>query len=474
MTQTLLPPRRAAVTDAVRGSGVLVGTGLAALVLGLLAATAPTYALAALLGTVVVTVVWRRPHVAAYLVVGVTPLVVGIDRDRVVPVLRPNEALLGLLVGVLVTKAALRVRIGSLPQIRLSPLSKAILVYAMAGSVLPLAFMVLRGRTVEMDDITYAAVLWKYLALYALVRYTVSTDRQVEVCLWIGMAAGVVVGVLGICQSLDLFGVRGLLVPWYAPFGYTAGFADPRAGSTVGLPAATADLMVLNLVVAFGVCWRRPRLLRWLGPAALVYVLAVFAAAEFSSVLGLLIAGFVVALRLRRLDLLRYALVLLPPGVVVLWPTIEHRIVEFSSGQGMPTSWLVRYRNLKTYFWPQILDGTNVLVGVRPAARVPVDGAFGFIWIESGYTWLLWGGGIPLFAAYCWFVRATLRATRDASRDLTALPNVAALASYAGTVACVVLMLFDPHITYRGSADELFALLALAALGRRRPDREGA
>jgi hypothetical protein len=182
-------------------------------------------------------------------------------------------------------------------------------------------------------------------------------------------------------------------------------------------------------------------------------------------VLGLVVATVCVAALLRRLDLLKWSALALPVGVVALWPTIEPRIAEFSSMHGLPTSWLVRYYNLATYFWPQIIDGSNVLVGVRPAARVPVEGAFGFVWIESGYLWLLWGGGLPLFAAFCWFVWTGLKATGPAARLLATPASVAALAGYAGLVSCVVLMIFDPHITYRGSADALFGLLALSSAG---------
>ncbi len=280
------------------------------------------------------------------------------------------------------------------------------------------------------------------------------------------LIAGVLVGVIGIMQSLDLLGVRAMLEPLFAPFGYTDVVQSARAGSTVGLPAATADLMVLNLVIALGMLYRKPSLAWCLAPMTLVFVVAVFSAAEFSSALGLLIALVCVAVRLRRLDLLKWCVVALPVAIVALWPTIAPRIEDFSSLHGMPTSWLVRYHNLSTYFWPPIVDGTNFLVGVRPAARVPVDeGAFGFIWIESGYLWLLWGGGLPLLAAFCWFVWTSLRATGPAARLLADSSAVAGLAAYTGLVSCVVLMIFDPHITYRGSADALFGLLALSACG---------
>src|SRR5204863_103832 len=59
----------------------------------------------------------------------------------------------------------------------------------------------------------------------------------------------------------------------------------------------------------------------------------------------------------------------------------------------------------------------NVVFGVRPAGRVPARESWrDWVYIESGWVWLFWTGGIPFAIAFCLYARRGLRATAPLAR----------------------------------------------------------
>jgi hypothetical protein len=458
---------RQALPTALRSTGIMAAPVLAAAVtLGAVVSRSPALALVAAVAAALGTLVALRPPLAAYLLTGLTPLLVGIDRGRIVPVLRPNEALLVLCAAALLARGVWNVRTGQSWRPGLGLLAASLVAMAVSNSVVPLLAMALRGAPISDDDISYAMVLWKYLALYAVIRVSVRTEAEALRCVWTSIAASAAVAVIAVMQSLDLLGVEAVLTAWYAPFGDSTLVSNNRGSATLGLAAATADLMIFNLGLVAGL-WRNESARRWLlaGVAALL-VAGTLASGQFSAAIGLVVAIVVIGLVFRRSDV-PIALVLVTAAAA--WPlrlVIATRLSGFDKASGLPESWVGRLNNLQNYFWPRLFSDYNYLLGVQPSARVPSPQslALPWVWIESGYTWLLWGGGIPLLTSFVLFVWVATRDSWRMSRRRDAW-GACATAVFIAVPVVAVLMLFDPHITYRGSGDLLFTLLAVLAAG---------
>lgn len=438
-----------------------------------IAALGPRKALAGLLVILLVAAVYRWPVLAAYLVIGVTPLTVGLSSGLHLPLIRPNEAVDLLVGGALALRGIVRLRTGGLPRLRLTGVEWSMLLMAVCNSIIPLTWEMVRQVHITQDDLLYALVMWKLLGLYVIVRLSVSTDRQILRCLWLSVTAAAVVALIAIFESLDLLGVSHLLNTFFSYTGGGPPTPGDRASSTLGLPAATADLMIFNLAVVSGLWLRYRRHPLILGAAAILFIFGTLAAGEFSSVIGLIIGLVCIAIVTSSPRLLALFIPAGLVGSVALWPVIKTRLIGFQSAYGLPTSWLGRLHNLRTYFWPKLFSNWNFLLGVRASARVLVETqpADSYVWIESGYTWLLWSGGIPFLAAYIYFVLAVAKRGWLAARHSPGAASVAGTAAFVAVIVTAVLMNFDPHLTYRGSADAMFGLIALAAPRRARRDQ---
>lgn len=452
--------------------GLVVAAALTLAVLGgALVTTSPLLVVSAAVAVAgLVVAVALHPPLAVYVLLAATPLVVGMDRGAVLPLLRPNEALIGLLAAGLLLGGTVRVLAGRWPRLRITSLDAALLALLLTGSVLPVLWLVARGEPLTQDDLLYALTLWKYYGVFLLVRASVHTERHVRTCLALSMAAATVVAILGILQALQLFNVPELLASLYAPFDDAAHLQINRATSTIAQEHAVADFLTFNLAIALGwlILLREHRVP--VAGAALLFAVGGLASGTFSGmvamVIGLVAVGIVTGhLRHALAGLVSAVLV----GAVVLQPVLQRRLAN-TTDEGLPSSWVGRWENLTEHVWPQVFSGLNVVFGVRPAARLPAPESWRpYIFIESGHTWLLWTGGIPLLLAFFAFLWIAIRAVWRVARDRTDAVGVAGVASFAALCVVGVLMTLDPHLTLRGSADLLFPLLALATALPRPP-----
>ena len=407
-----------------------------------------------------------RPVAGAYLLLGATPLITGLERGGAIPLLRPSEALLGLVLGALAARGGFELLRGTPVRARLRAFDWWMLAFTCTGSILPLLWMVARGRDVMQDDILYAGYLWKYAAVYLVIRATVRTELELRRCLATILAASAVVGVVAILHVLQVEWVHETLAGWFASDD-VGEFTSDRATSTLGSSFAVGDVMVFSLAVATAWAFYERRLSVVLLVLAAVYVGGTVASGQFSAPVALGIATVTIGVMTRRLG--RVLLLGVPFAAIAgfaLAPVVAQRIADFGSTAGVPSSWVGRWENLTTFFWPPLAEDLNWLTGVRVAGRVPAPESWrDWVWVESGYTWMLWSGGLLFLVVGCLFLAVGVQATAAVARRRRDVVGAAAIGALTGLWVNIVLMVIDVHLTLRGAGDLLFALLALALSG---------
>ncbi|TFV62794.1 UNVERIFIED_ORG: hypothetical protein E4P37_16425 [Bacillus sp. AZ43] len=437
---------------------------LTAAAAGMAVGLSPVMALAGIVVVALVVLVARRPEWAGYVYLGLVPLIVGLQRGTILPVIRLNEALLGVLWLGLLLGPVRRWAVAGFPRPRFVGLDLAVLGMAFFSSVTSLLWMYVRAVEITADDILFALTLWKYGALYALFRVSLRSERQVRTGIITTLAACVPVAVIGILQAIGVPAVLSFLVPFATDEGPEA-LANNRASSTIGAPIPFGDVMVIALSLSLGwlICVAVRRAL--VGTAAALFGLGAVASGQVSSWIGLIVAGLTIGWAIGQLRRAVAGLVVLSAAAAWgLQPVITARI---PAGEGVPSAWTGedgRIGNLSTFIWPRIGEGLNWLLGVRTSARIPAPEVWReWVWIESGYTWLMWNGGLPLTIVFVLFLVAAVRTARRVSVTATPAFRAVGLAAVGSLVVLAVLMVVDPHLTMRGAADLLFPVVAMCA-----------
>jgi hypothetical protein len=404
-----------------------------------------------------------KPVFATYAYLGTLPLIAGIDRGNLIPLVRPNEALLVVLIAGALIGAYLRWCRGDRVPLQLNQLDIPLGIFLLMSTAWPLLSMILRGHTPLTSDLAAVLPVCKLVAIYLLVRFTVSTEAQLVRCFRLIIWPGAVVAVIAILQTLHFGPVVSILQAVWTPDSNAAALAE-RGTTTLGSPLATGDYLVIGLTLVIccgmrGLLDRRERLV-----LGVLLGAGILATGQFSTWISAVVAGGVILWRFStvRRHSLRF-LWLLPVALAVGAPALIGRLQGFGEF-GVPRSWIGRWSNLSTFYLPRF-DFINVLLGVSPNSVLPAPERWrDVIYLESGYLDLLWIGGIPLLAAFGWLSVVVLRRTGKLIAQSDGQP--AALSAVASALwvswwFVVILTVLDPHLTFRGSGDLLFVLVGM-------------
>ncbi len=404
-----------------------------------------------------------RPVFATYAYLGTLPIIAGIDRGNLIPLVRPNEALLAVLLAGVLVGGYLRWCRGERVPLELHPLDIPVGVFLLMSTAWPLLSLLLRGQAPVTSDLAAVLPVCKLVAVYLLVRLSVTTEAQLVRCFRLIIWPGAVVAVLAILQTLQFGPVVAMLQTIWTPDSHAAALVE-RGTTTLASPLATGDYIIISLTLVI-CCGVRGLLHRWERLAlGLVLGAGVLAAGQFSTWISAVVVAGLLLWRFSpvRRSALRF-LWLIPIALAFGAPALIGRLEGFGEF-GVPRSWIGRWNNLSTFYLPRF-DFINMLLGVSPNSVLPAPERWReVIYLEGGYLQLLWVGGIPLVAAFLWLAVAVLRRMGE----LMARPGaVGATASTLWVCWWFVLLLtvIDPHLTLRGTGDVLFMLMGVTTGG---------
>ncbi len=451
---------------------VAAALAAAAIAFGAAVAFGPDKAFAGLIAAVFVGAVAYRPLIGACSLVAITPLVAFQVRGLFVPGLRTHEAvvfavLLGI--GLCLVGQVLR---GERLRVSLHAVDLAFAIVAFTGSVLPALLAFGRGRPITGTGIGQLVVFPKYFLIYLVFRIAARTADDVKRVVLTAGASGLVVSAIALIQTVFIVRVNDLLLRAGAE--QTEHFVIGKTTATIGNAILAGMYFSILLAVALSLFfrdlarrstqdernWRRTAIF---AGASGLYFLAAMATGQLSTLIACFLA-LVIAMVANRFS--RY-LGLLPLvggiGLVALWPVFKKRLDEFQGFDELPRSWADRLANVERFFLPELRADDNWLWSVRPETTAESELIVtGKVFLESGYLAMLWIGGIFLLGAVVWFQITALRTSWQRVRRADPWLAACATGAFVGFLATAVLMLIDSHLTFRGSADLLYTVLALS------------
>ncbi len=452
-----------------RGSvSTYILAGLIGLGLGLVCIISPLLGLVAVLGIAFVLVSLSKPIILAYMMIAVTTLAGGMQRDRIIPILSPNEVSL-LLTVALILPAFLLTKQRPNKDTKSIVLAFVILV---GGTVfIPVAGFLLRGIPLDLNNAFKLVAPIQYFLLFWSFTLIVNTEIERRRLVQWMLICGSIVAVVGLLQAARVGFIINILGNWFSSShlddSLTTGAG--RITSLLGAWNALGMFMMVCVVLAWAVL---PVTKGKLNVAIVITSmvlcgLTLIATGSFAGNLSMAAGIALILILTKRTKKMFVVLIVSVLGLALIFliaqsilrPLVEQRIAfQFEDGVNLvPQTLAYRFDIWRDVFIPPIRQ--YFPQAVYP--KVPAD--YTWLFEESQYIMLLFRTGLAGFVAHLawvgiivfWLFRRLRQSEGFMKSVIASALTIVLVLSIAGFTNAV--------FNYSGSIDYMWILFALVA-----------
>ncbi len=438
---------------------------LAGIGLGLFCLVSPWIALVALAGVVFCVVALSKPIALCYLMIAAISLTGGVERGRLLPLVRPNEVSLLLSVGL----AFPAILANKQRRVHISGYVICAFVLLVSGTVfIPGVSYYLRGSHLTMGDIFTLLAPLQYILLFWLFAYVPENESERRGLIQWMLFCGSIVAIVGLMQAAGIGFVTTMLTRWYAS-SHTAGAVG--AGRVTSLMAAWNALgtfLMINILIAWAVLLSNNETLSRVNiiVSIALSVACLLASGSFAGTLGLMMGILLIEVLTRLNVQMIFRLLMGGAGVGIVYllfqsiiePLIRQRLrYQFRHGGTTPQTLVFRFKVWRETFWPVIRQ--NYLWG----AYLTLPSILSWQYFESQYIFLWLSFGIVGLLAHLVWVGATLGWLYRRFHQSDGFSRAVVISALTILVVLSVMGFTNAVFTFSGAVDYLWIVLALVA-----------
>jgi hypothetical protein len=429
--------------------------------IGLLFLVSPWLALACTLGITILVVSLIKPVFLCYLTIMAVALTSGMERGKPIPLLRTNEAVFVLSLGI--AFVIMLTRKNRYP-INFDRLGVALFVLVLGTSIIPGTYHMVRGTTLTFQDAIILLAPYQYAFLFLMFAYLPSNNRERLGIIKFMLVCSAVVAVVGVLQAAKIGFVTDLLHNWYGSSHEKLAASYGRITSLLGSWNTLGIFMMFNLIIlwAFGIS--RPSDLGWPTILAVggVCIACLILSGSFAGVIGLILGIMLISMflgvYLNRRNIILFLVMIIAISVtfVLFQQTILIRWnQQFGYGGSAPSTLVARFRLWQDIYLPAIQK--NLFWGINPT----IPDYYAWRYTESQYLELLFSFGLVGFISYLSWNAITLNSLlRRFYQHGDFLRTVSAIA------ITIIIILFvagfsNAVFTYSGTIEYMWIILAL-------------